>query len=166
MRFRCGLRHGLLFLARAAFGAPSAWALSCVAERWFKGEAAAEVRVLLPLGFRPGARILVFARINPLADRLRQAGGRRRYLQMQGKVGDPDVAVPDVDIPDLTAAGACATSAFPLNKASGGYIPDVRDAGGIDRVAALTNKMLKVLEVRPAAGSGADGERQQGGSGH
>lgn len=79
-----------------------------------------------------------------------------------GAFGFPDVWAlscrdlpADADIPDLTAAGACVASAFPLNKASGGYIPDVADAGGIDRIAVLSNEMLKVLETLPATRSGA-----------
>ena len=139
-------------------GINEGWSVSAIgrlkAERWFKGAEAAEVRVLLPLGFRPGDRLLVFARTNPPADRLRQTEGPRRYQRLDGKPSDTAASVPDAEMPDLTAAQACDESAFPLSRASLSAVPSRRNAAGSDRIVILTNEMLKVLETLPTAGSG------------
>jgi hypothetical protein len=114
------------------------------AERWFKGDAVPEVRVLLPLGFKPGARLLVFARTNALADRLHQTDGRRWWVE--GKPGEVPVKVPDADIPDLTAAGACQHSVFELDGAT--EPPTARSSGTSpgDRRLWGGNGMLRILE--------------------
>ena len=134
------------------------WSTSTVArlkpERWLKGAEAPEVRVLLPQWFRRGARLLVFARTNTAADRLRLTESRRRHQWLDGRAVDTAVKVPDADIPDLTAAGACEESAFPLNSASLSQAPGGADAAGSDRFVALANDMLKALEAVPAGSGG------------
>ncbi|RZJ08090.1 MAG: hypothetical protein EOP39_14675 [Rubrivivax sp.] len=128
--------------------AGSEWDVSAVgrlkAERWFKGEASPEVLVLLPLGFKPGARLLVFARTNTLADRLRQTDGRRWWVER--KHGEPPAKDPDVDIPDLTASGACQHSAFELD--GGAQPPTARASGASPGGLELrgVNEMLRMLE--------------------
>lgn len=132
-------------------GIDEGWHMSAIgrlkAERWFKGAETAEVRVLLPLGLQPGARLLVFARTNPPADRLRQTEDRRRSQRLAGKPGDAAAAVPDADMPELTAAGPCDESAFPLDRASASAVHRLRNAAGSDRLVVLTNEMLKTLEA-------------------
>ncbi len=122
-------------------------------ERWFKGTQVPEVRVLLPSGFPRGARLLLFARTNSPADRLRQTQSRRAW-QPDGKRADAAPKVPDADIPDLTAAGACSAAAFALNAASVAPLPGYSDDKARAWAVALSNDLLKALEAMPAAGDG------------
>lgn len=141
----------LLEAGREVRGPWSAWVPGRLkAERWFKGAEAPELRVLLRPGFRPGARLLVFARANTLDDRLMLA----RFRPDGSGPVDAHSTTRAADLPGWTAGDDCMATAYALTADSFIQHPGAADEAAVASVLAASNTLLAGLQTLPPAGSG------------